>query len=136
MIENNAALKAGLSFSNKRGRLLIHHATIRALGEPDYVRLLLNKRDKRLAVQCCEEIDSDHFRVPAAVEGQDYRFEISSVGLISVIVKTCGLDSNKTYLVYGTHLPKYRLVEFDLAEVREIHQDQFEDPENMSEIGL
>ena len=44
--------KNGLSFSFKKGRTIIYRATIRELGKPEYVRFLLNKKNKTVAVQC------------------------------------------------------------------------------------
>ena len=131
MADNKYENKAGLSFALRRGRLLVHHATIRTLGDPDYIRFLLNKNGKRIAIQCCEVIDGDNFRVPKDIEGTKYSFEISSSTFISVIYSTCGWDIDKTYMVYGSYYPKHRLVEFDLREAREIRPDMFVDPENM-----
>ena len=51
--------RLGLSFSFQRGRLLIYYASIRELQEPEYIRFLFNSREKRLAIQVCEQIDRD-----------------------------------------------------------------------------
>ena len=124
--QNNSA---GLSLSTRRDRIIIHHATILALGEPEYIRFLINQRDRKVAVQCCEQIDRNHILVPEAESGKEYRFEISSTCLISVVYKICGWDQGKTYVVYGKAHPKHRLVEFDLDTAQIIAADQFEEPE-------
>lgn len=121
--------RVGLSFSLKRGRLLVYHATIKALGEPDYIRFLVNSKKHHLAVQCCEEIDGNNFRVLAAEPGEEYKFEISSIQFLSIIYKTCNWDQDRTYMVYGELHPKHRLVDFNLDTAREISPDQFIDPE-------
>lgn len=121
--------RAGVSFSSRRGRLLIYHATIKALGNPSYIRFLVNSKEQHLAVQCCEEIDGNNFRVPQWREDEKMQFEISSVTFISILYKMCQWDQSKAYLVYGEPHPKYRLVDFDLKKAREIRPDQFTDPE-------
>ena len=131
MSETRLENKAGLSFSLRRGRLLVYHATIKMLGEPNYIRFLLNAKENKLAVQCCEEIDGNNFRVPDYSVGSKYIFEISSVTFLSLIYKNCKWDDTKTYACYGTYHPKYRLVDFDLAQAREIRPEQFVDPENV-----
>lgn len=131
MSETRLENKAGLSFSLRRGRLLVYHATIQMLGEPSYIRFLLNAKDRKLAVQCCEEIDGNNFRVPENIQGVEYKFEISSVTFLSLIYKNCRWDDTKTYACYGIYHPKYRLVDFNLAEAKEIKPEQFVDPENL-----
>ena len=131
MSDNGMSSKLGMSFSIRRGRLLIHYATIKAIGEPDYIRFLINKRYKKIAIQSCEEIDSDHFRVPKHDGEQDYRFEISSIQFVSVLFRICNLDNDKTYVVYGTLHPKHRLVEFELDQAKEIRPEQFLDSEKL-----
>ena len=132
MYEIRPENKAGVSFSIRRGRLLVYHATIKALDNPSYIRFLVNSNEQHLAVQCCEEIDGNHFRVPVPKEGEKYIFEISSVTFLSILYKMCKWDQAKTYMVYGEVHPKYRLVDFDLKNAREIRPDQFVDPENIT----
>lgn len=122
--------KLGMSFSITRGRLLIHHATIIELGDPDYIRFLYNDGSRRMAIQCCEKIDRDGFRVPKAAPGERFQFEISSSPLLSIIYKKCGWDIEQSYSVVGASYPEHRLVEFKLDEAKKIAADQFVDPEN------
>ena len=131
MEEERIEIRKGISFNIKRGRLLIYHSTIRALGEPEYIRFLFNSRDRRIAVQCCEAIDRDSFHVPKAVPGEKYQFDISSSPFLSIIYKACGWSLNESYLVYGDLYEKNRLVDFDLKTSVQITPDQFVDPENL-----
>lgn len=122
--------RLGISFSIRRGRLLIYHSVIRALGEPEHIRFLLNSRDKHIAVQACEPIDQHSFRVPKSQEGELFQFEISSSPLLSVLYKQCEWDVDKTFLVYGKEYQKNRLIDFDLSSAAVISPDEFIDPEN------
>lgn len=116
--------KLGLSLSIKRGRILIYRNTLKEIGEPDYIRLLLNRKLKRIAVQCCEEIDRDSYRVP------DYstweQFDIASLKFITMLYKMAGWDSEKSYRIYGYPVLKYRLVLFCLEDAHVIADDEFE----------
>ena len=64
-------------------------------------------------------------------DDKEYYSNDRSSTFLSVIYKTCGWDTTKSYMVYGISHPKYHLVEFDLREVREIQPEQFVDPENL-----
>lgn len=120
-----------MSFSLPRGRLLVYHATIRELGNPQYVRFLYNDGRRRIAVQCCEKIDKEGFRVPDTEAGDRFQFEISSSPLLSVIYKKCEWDIDQAYNVTGVSYPEHRLVEFRLDDARQIAASSFMDPENM-----
>lgn len=134
MDENKTDLRLGLSFNIRRGRMLVYHSTLRALGEPEYIRFLFNNRDKRIAVQSCEAIDRDSFRVPKYIPGERFQYDISSSPFLSVIYKACHWSINDSYLVYGERYSVNHLVDFDLKTAVQITQDQFVDPENL--IGL
>ena len=122
--------RLGMSFSVARGRLLIHHATIIELGEPEYIRFLYNDSRKRVAVQSCEKIDRDSFAVPKTVPGGRFQFELNSSPFLAIIYKKCGWKPGQSYVVYGTSYPEHHLVEFRLDDAREIAESQFVDPEN------
>ena len=131
MDDKRIETRLGLSFSIRRGRLLIYQSTIRAINEPDYIRFLFNSSEKRIAVQSCEAIDRDSFRVPKPIEGEKFQFEISSCPFLSVIYKACHWDMAESYLVYGNRFPVNHLVDFDLNTAVKIKPEQFVDPENL-----
>jgi hypothetical protein len=131
MDDNIAGIRLGLSFNIRRGRMLIYHSTIRAMGEPEYIRFLFNNRDKKIAVQRCEAIDRDSFRVPKVVPGDRFQFDITSSPFLSVVYKACHWSLDESYLVYGVNHPEHNLVEFELKEAIQITPEQFIDPENL-----
>ena len=122
--------RLGMSFSIARGRLLIYHATIKELGEPEYIRFLYDDGRRRVAVQCCEKIDRDAFRVPGVEPGERFQFELNGSPFLTVIYKKCKWDIDQTYSVFGVSYPEHRLVEFKLDDARKIADNQFIDPEN------
>ena len=133
--DSRAENRLGMSFSITRGRLLVYHATIRELGEPGYIRFLYNDGKRRVAVQCCEKIDEEGFRVPKAYQGERFQFEINSSPWLSVIYKKCGWDIEQSYSVTGVSYPEHRLVEFRLDNAKKIAPAQFVDPENLDAMS-
>ncbi len=93
MDDNITGIRLGLSFNIRRGRMLIYHSTIRAMGEPEYIRFLFNNRDKKIAVQRCEAIDRDSFRVPKVVPGERFQFDITSSPFLSEVPRPQTLPS-------------------------------------------
>lgn len=130
-MDNTTGIRLGLSFNIRRGRMLIYHSTIRAIGEPEYIRFLFNNKDKKIAVQSCEAIDRDSFRVPKVIPGERFQFDISSSPFLSVVYKACHWSLDESYLVYGVNHPEHNLVEFELKEAIQITPEQFVDPENL-----
>ena len=54
----------GIAFSRKSACVLIYKATLRALGRPEYVRLLPNPTRGRLALQVCAKEEMGAIRIP------------------------------------------------------------------------
>ena len=54
----------GIAFSRKSACVLIYKATLRALGQPEYVRLLPNPARRRLALQVCAKEEMGAIRIP------------------------------------------------------------------------
>lgn len=119
-----ASKRIGFSFSLKWGKLRIYRSTLKALGEPGYIRLLLNKKSKQIAVQSCEQIDRDSYQVPAYENWE--QFDISSRKLIKMIYKLAGWEEDKTYRIYGYPVPNFHLVLFFFKEGQEITVAEFD----------
>jgi len=120
--------KFGISFSMKRRRVLIYRSTLRCLGQPQSIRFLLNMKCRRVAVQACEIIDRDSFKVPQYENGSKDQYEITSISFLNMIYKIAEWNLNQTYRIYGTSYPGNRLVEFDLEDAEVIQDEEFIDP--------
>ena len=129
--EKKEESKMGLSFSIRRGRLLIYQATIRMLSNPEYIRFLFNTKERRIAIQSCEAIDRNAIRLTKPIGGERFQYEISSSPLLSVIYKSCQWNPYQTYLVYGRLFKRNHLVDYQLDSAIQIAADQFIDPENV-----
>lgn len=122
-------IRTGISFSMKRRRVLIYRSSLRALGMPSNIRFLLNMKQKKVAVQACEAIDRDSFKVPEIIDGGKDQYEISSVNFLKMVYKLAGWDNDGTYRISGVVYPENRLVEFELGDAVKIADEEFVDPE-------
>lgn len=113
MTEEN---RTGISFSMKRGRVLIYRCTLRSLGVPKNIRFLLNVKKKRIAVQVCEAIDRDSFKVPEFEKGGNDQYEISSKSFLKMVYRIAGWNAEGTYRITGEVYPGNRLVEFAFGD--------------------
>ena len=121
-----------ISISFKRRRVMIHKSTLRALELPQNIRFLLNKGEKKVAVQCCEAIDRDNFDVPLLSANET--FEITSISFVQVLYALGDWDFDKSYRISGTFYSSNRLVEFDLADAAAISDEEFVDEEVVGTI--
>ncbi len=121
--------RTGISFSMKRRRVLIYRSTLRSLGTPRNIRFLLNMKKQRVAVQACEAIDRDSFKVPEFADGSKDQYEINSVNFMNVLYRLAEWDREKTYKIEGMVYPDNRLVEFRLQNAVLISDEEFRDPE-------
>lgn len=126
MTEEN---RTGISFSMNRGRVLIYRCTLRSLGVPKNIRFLLNVKKKRIAVQVCEAIDRDSFKVPEFEKGGKDQYEISSKSFLKIVYRIAGWNAEGTYRITGEVYPENRLVEFAFGDAVAIADEEFVDPE-------
>lgn len=133
MDENTNTYKTGISFSLRRARVLIYHDTIRALGDPVCFRFLINKIDKKMAMQVCD-FGEDGYHIVPNYSGKESKFsyEITSIELLRMIWNMCGWDESGTYHVIGTLYQKEKIVEFDLKQADRISDAEFEAGERES----
>ena len=105
----------------KRNRIRIFKDVVLAMGDPKYVRLLVNPEKKLLCVQACTKAEIRSFKVPDKNTTKDdrYFFEINSKELIDKI-RMCvpHFDEKGTYTVFGQQVPEERLALFDLSAAR------------------
>lgn len=118
---------ATISFSDKTHRILVHKSLLRGLKMPQYIRFLLNKKSRCIAVQACDPVDRDIFKVPEMKADDSY--EISSAGFVAFVYKLAEWDKEKSYRIEGTFYPGNRLAEFDLSRAWTIAPEQFTDNE-------
>ncbi len=109
----------GISFSKKRGEILVFRSTIQALAESGYIRFLMNMGKVCLAVQACDKKTLDCFKVPE-YDPKDWAFRIYSDVMNRMLWKRCSWSSDCTYRVSGIYYLEHHIVEFDLAAAERV----------------
>ena len=102
-----------ISFSLNKGTIRLFRSTVKAIGEPEFYRFLLNTGRKKIALQACGMRDDGAKKVPI-VKYEDC-YEHTSIDLVRFVYKACGWDPYQSYRAYGVLIEKENLVEFDLA---------------------
>ena len=118
----------GIAFSRKSARVLIYKATLRALGQPEYVRLLPNPSRRRLALQVCAKEEMGAIRIPKS-KANGKPVLICSLVIQRILWEIGGWEKDRNYRVYGRHFPKNEIVEFRLEDADVIPDEDFCDPE-------
>ena len=117
----------GIAFSRKTGRVLIHKATLQALGLPDYVRLLPNPKWGKVALQVCAKEEVGAICIKKG-KSKEKPVIICSLVIQRILWDICSWKKDGNYLIYGRHFPKNEIVEFCLQNAEEIPDELFTDP--------
>ena len=102
----NITSNLALSIDFKHDRIRIHKSTLRAMGRPDYVQLLINPEERMLAVMRADRSDLSAHRLhwPRLASGQC--FELHSKPFLKALFGLRGdWQDNRTYRIYGECLP-------------------------------
>ena len=105
-------------------RMLIHRRTIRALGQPSRVRLLINPNTRHFCVQGCGSKEPCSFPVPRDMAPVHDPFFIHSKFLLGRIYSMMGWDPVLTYRVFGTASADGRAMDFDLNRSVLVNMDE------------
>lgn len=126
--ENMPALSRqgyGLTVCLDWNRMLIHRKTIRALGHPQRIRLLINPGTRHLCVQGCDEKEACSFPVPQDLSSFRNSFCIHSKFLLSQIVALMGWNPALAYRVFGKINTHTNVLDFDLNQHMEVKLNEF-----------
>lgn len=125
-LENLDTYKVGISFSWLNMRVLIHRTVLTAIGRPQYLRFLLNVKEKKLAIQASNLNEAGAIPVPWHILHKE-SCVFNSVNLAYLIWSLCGWEKKKSYRVYGYARRSYKLVEFDLGNAECLTADANDD---------
>ena len=114
---SKTSLSPVITIDFKRDRIRIHKRTLRFLGDPEYVLLLVNPEDHTIAIMRCDRSDLRAYRLPKARLYDKQSFEITSKCLLRNLLSMCGyLHDNHIYRLYGELVQNEGIVQFSLAE--------------------
>lgn len=100
----------------KKNRIRIHRNVLHALGNPDYVLLLVNPLEQLIAVKPCNRSDSRAHHISWSAAVRKTSFEIYSASFLNEL-QLCGdWDERHGYRIYGDAISKYGLVQFRIGD--------------------
>lgn len=106
--------KPGISFNLTYGRITLFKATLKTIGEPEYVHFLCNADRKKFAIEPCSMDDPGSHRLMEQLNRESC--DIKCMQLVRFVYQCCGWNEKTTYRLEGRVTGDYRRVEFDLSE--------------------
>lgn len=111
-----------ISLYGKCGKIHIFKSTIRAIGQPRFIRFRLSK-DGRVLLEPYDRITLTSFRVPKDLDDMGSTMEISTTALIRIIYREWGFDITKSYRIEGILYEDKQIAIFDIASAIKITED-------------
>lgn len=114
----------GLTLCLVWNRMLIHRKTIRALGDPQRMRLLINPDSRHFCVQGCDKKEACSFTVPREMAPVYDPFYIHSKFLLGQIYSMMAWNPSLSYRVFGKINTSTQVMDFDLSRYVQVHGDE------------
>ena len=116
MIENNLTRPA-ISVDLKKHRIRIHKNTLRSIGNPDYVLLLVNPEDRTLAILRSNRFDPKAHHITKAAISTRITIELYSRSLTKSLRDICSTwQDNQSYRMYGKTIPVEGIAQFHMDD--------------------
>ena len=113
-----------ISFKGGDKCINIGKDVIRLLQEPPFIGLFLSEEGDSLAIAPCSEKQKLSFAVPKNFLTSNVMFRIHSKQFVEGVLKSAGLDINKTYRLKGTFIPEHSVITFAFSEFEGLAKDR------------
>lgn len=108
---DNSTVRPAILVDLKKYRIRIHKNTLRSIGYPNYVLLLVNPEERTLAVLRSERSDPSAYRITAASLNKSV--ELYSRSLVNNLRNVCSeWKDNQSYRMYGEVIPSEGMARF------------------------
>ncbi len=99
----------------KQNRIRIHKPTLRALGSPHYLSLVINPEEYTLGITAGSADDRTAHRISTSVLHTKECCELHSTSLIQALLQLCPAWHNYgKYLMTGQLIPEANMIRFDM----------------------
>jgi hypothetical protein len=116
MIDQNAK-RPVILVDLKKDRIRIHKNTLRAIGIPNYVLLLVNPDERTLAVLRSDRSDPRAHHIPSAPLEIQRTYELYSRSLIKNLRDVCrDWNDSQSYRMYGEVIQNENMVRFNMSD--------------------
>ena len=104
-----------ISFYLNENKIHVFCDAVRAIGEPTFVRFLLNGDATSMIMETYDKKEFQSMRVPKEVYNKTGRMEFRSIGFCQLLTYRLGWERTYSYRIPGKVLLKQSLVLFDLT---------------------
>ena len=119
-----AMCRPTISFKGREKCINIGKDVIRLLQEPPFIGLFLSEEGDSLAIAPCSEKQKLSFAVPKNLLTSNAMFRIYSKQFVEDILRSVGLDIDKTYRLKGTFIPEHSVITFAFSEFEGLAKDR------------
>lgn len=113
---NNHTAKPVILVDLKKYRIRIHKNTLRSIGTPNYVLLLVNPEERTLAILRSDSTDPRAHLIAASFEAKK-AFELYSRSLVKNLHDVCSnWHDNQSYRLYGEIIPNKGIARFYMPD--------------------
>lgn len=113
MMENTSVLKPSILVDMRKNRIRIHKNTLRALGNPDFVVLIINPDEHTLGIKCSMLDDKLAHRIHKNTMKNDC--ELHSKPLMTALHRLCpDWDEKESYKLEGKVIADENMAVFSM----------------------
>lgn len=111
----------GISVDFRQNRVRVHKCTLHMLGDPEFVRLLVNPEERLIAIQITDSDDPSGHHVRNRTLSSKNCFEIHSMPLLENLQKCTSWDDNSTYSLIAHSCVDNSMMVFKIDEARKLN---------------
>ncbi|MPM03038.1 hypothetical protein SDC9_49297 [bioreactor metagenome] len=101
----------------KKYRIRIHKNTLLSLGSPEYIFLLVNPKERTLAILRSDRFNPRAHRISAVLLQSGKPIELYSRSLVKILCDVCNdWQDHKSYRLYGDIIPNEGIVHFYMPD--------------------
>lgn len=119
-----------LSIDLKKSLIRVHRNTLRLLGDPDYIQLLINPNAKMIAIKAGDKRDYLAHKVRKYRFETGYSYELYCKDLLQTMMTVdCGWEYGNIFRLYGQFNSKAGVIQFSMLETSPSMQQNRDEPE-------
>lgn len=101
---NNRLSNPVICIDLKKNRIRIHKITLRQMGNPEYIQLLVNPAAQSMIIRGCTASDKFCQKVRMQHLNSDYCYELYSTELLNSMKSVAsGWEDKQSYRIYGSY---------------------------------
>jgi len=114
---DNSIARPAILVDLKKYRIRIHKNTLRSIGTPNYVLLLVNPEERTLAILRSDRSDPRAHHITMSSFENNKSFELYSRSLVKKLRDVCSSwQDSQSYRLYGEIIPHEGMARFYMSE--------------------